>query len=64
MLFLQSILRLGGEQFKQICEDVRDMALNNNEKEILLEIRNLEKASSFVPKALQSKNILGRQLSE
>ncbi|XP_076087735.1 uncharacterized protein LOC143058157 [Mytilus galloprovincialis] len=49
----QSILRLGGEQFKQICEDVRDMALNNNEKEILLEIRNLEKASSFVPKALQ-----------
>ncbi|CAG2237667.1 unnamed protein product [Mytilus edulis] len=49
----QAILRLGGQQFKHICEDVRDMTLNNNEKEILLEIRNLEKASTFVPKALQ-----------
>ncbi|XP_063411129.1 uncharacterized protein LOC134694064 [Mytilus trossulus] len=49
----QAIHGLGGPQFTQICQDVKDMTLNNNDKEILIEIRNLEKSSTFVPKALQ-----------
>ncbi|CAG2237659.1 unnamed protein product [Mytilus edulis] len=49
----QAILKLGGPQFKQICEDLKDKVLNNNDKEILVELRNSQKESSQVPKALQ-----------
>ncbi|CAG2237663.1 unnamed protein product [Mytilus edulis] len=49
----EAINRLGGPQFTHICQDVKDMTLNNNDKEILIEIRNLEKSSTLVPKALQ-----------
>ncbi|CAC5422317.1 unnamed protein product [Mytilus coruscus] len=49
----QAILRLGGPKFKQICEDLKYRILNNNDKEILIEISNLQKESSQVPKVLQ-----------
>ncbi|XP_052080503.1 ankyrin-1-like isoform X2 [Mytilus californianus] len=49
----QAILNLGGPQFKQMCEDLKDKVLNNNDKDILVELRNSQKESSQVPKALQ-----------
>ncbi|XP_071148684.1 ankyrin-1-like [Mytilus edulis] len=52
----QGINGLGGPEFTQICQDVKDMTLNNNDKEILIEIRNLEKSSTFVPTALQKQH--------
>lgn len=64
VFFLQAILNLGGPQFKQRCEDLKDRILNNNDKEILVELRNSQKESSQVPKALQSKRSIDKQLSE
>ncbi|CAC5401627.1 unnamed protein product [Mytilus coruscus] len=49
----QAILNLGGPQFKQICEDLKDKVLNNNDQEILIELRNSQKESRQVPKTLQ-----------
>lgn len=64
MFFQQAILGLGGPQFKQICKDVKEMTLDNNDKELLMEIVHSEKSSTFVPKGLQSKHTFGRQVSE
>ncbi|XP_076087737.1 uncharacterized protein LOC143058158 [Mytilus galloprovincialis] len=49
----QAIQRLGGPQFKHICDDLKDRILNTIDKEVLIEIRNSRKESSQVPKALQ-----------
>ncbi|XP_076089314.1 E3 ubiquitin-protein ligase DZIP3-like [Mytilus galloprovincialis] len=51
----QAILRLGGPQFQTICDDLKDRNLNKTHQEILIEMINLQKESSPVPKALQSE---------
>lgn len=53
-LFHKAITRLGGTSFVQTCSDLKVSILNNSDKEILKEIRNIERSSDPVPKGVRS----------
>ncbi|XP_071135690.1 ankyrin-1-like [Mytilus edulis] len=52
----QAIIRLGGTRFEQRCSDLKISIMNNTDKEILKELRNIERSSDPVPKGVRRIN--------
>ncbi|CAG2230345.1 unnamed protein product [Mytilus edulis] len=52
----QAIVRLGGTSFQQTCSDLKVSRMNNNDEEILKELRNIEISSNPVPRGVRKIN--------
>ena len=51
----KATVRLGGNQYQQKCDDIKEMSFGNGYKEILTELRNIEKTNDPIPKGLKGK---------
>ncbi|CAG2234201.1 unnamed protein product [Mytilus edulis] len=53
----QAIERLGGNSLKQKCDELKVCKLDNNDREIITEIRNIERSHDPIPKGLKGIHI-------
>ena len=51
----KAILRLGGNRYQQQCDDIKEKGFGNSDKDILTELRNIEKTNDPIPKGLKGK---------
>jgi hypothetical protein len=51
----KAILRLGGNRYQQQCDDIKEKSFGNSDKDILTELRNIEKINDPIPKGLKGK---------
>ena len=51
----KAILRLGGNRYQQQCDDIKEKSFSNSDKDILTELRNIEKINDPIPKGLKGK---------
>jgi hypothetical protein len=57
----KAILRLGGNRYQQQCDDIKEKSFGNSDKDILTELRNIEKANDPIPKGLKEHLITRQQ---
>jgi len=51
----KAILRLGGNGYQQQCDDIKESSFGKSDKELLTELRNIEKTNDPIPKGLKGK---------
>ena len=51
----KATVRLGGNQYQQQCDDIKEKSFGNSEKDILTELRNIGKTNGPIPKGLKGK---------
>ena len=51
----KAIVRLGGNQYKQQCDDIKEKSFGNSDKELLTELRNIEQRNDPIHKGLKGK---------
>jgi hypothetical protein len=51
----KAIVRLGGNQYKEQCDDIKEKSFGNSDKELLTKLRSIEQRNDPIHKGLKGK---------